>query len=355
MLFGLRLLVHGETEGGIVQKHPVWNTATAKSCVGAHVGIVVLSVLIVGYIQGGWARAQNRPDSQSPTSRATSSSESTPVSGKSISQFQPSTFEVASIKRCQEASQKTPPGGTSSSPGRLTVNCATLELLIRQAYVTFADGHGTSSSSIPIKGGPDWIRSDHYSITAKAQGDASRELMNGPMMQKLLEERFNLKVRRETGEIPVYLLTVAKGGIKARQIDDVECEALKRSTEAKKSPPCGDFKMGNKIGADAPTFSIDTVGQTLDFFCTLLSSVAVDRPVINSTGAAGKFTLHLEFQREDRTPKATSEHQAQDTTLLTGGPSVFTALEDQVGLKLVSGKSQGTVLIMDHIDRPTAN
>jgi uncharacterized protein (TIGR03435 family) len=106
------------------------------------------------------------------------------------------------------------------------VNCGTLELLIRQAYVTYANGTVNFTSTVPIEGGPGWINSDHYEINAKAEDGASRELMSGPMMQALLEDRFKLKLHHETRETPVYSVTVAKTGLKLHQLEDGGCTPL---------------------------------------------------------------------------------------------------------------------------------
>src|SRR5262245_34202907 len=115
------------------------------------------------------------------------------------------TFEVASIKPCLN-----PAGGEprSATPGRLNLNCRNIKDLIRQAYLIFASCKGEAPETIwkltrqPIEGGPAWVNSATYTITAKAEGATSREIMNGPMLQVLLEQRFKLKLHRETREVP---------------------------------------------------------------------------------------------------------------------------------------------------------
>ena len=128
-------------------------------------------------------------------------------------------FEVASIKPCQsDVIPGIRVGG--DSPGRLTMNCQPLWALINQAYNLFRNGRLDPPGQFPpIEGGPAWVRTDLYSIEAKPAGTASQGLptqgtMRGPMMRALLEERFRLKIRRETREVPIYALTVAKGGAK---------------------------------------------------------------------------------------------------------------------------------------------
>jgi uncharacterized protein (TIGR03435 family) len=124
-------------------------------------------------------------------------------------------FEVASIRPCK--ADAVPEGGRkggreSLSPGRLTLECHTVKSLIQMAYVLFANGSVHPRTVVPMEGGPAWINSERYTIDAKAEGTPSHGMMHGPMLQALLEERLNLKVHRETREIPVYVLTVAKGG-----------------------------------------------------------------------------------------------------------------------------------------------
>src|ERR1700677_4019842 len=112
-------------------------------------------------------------------------------------------FEVASVKRsngCQDGGGRGGDGGGggSWSPGRLSLECRSLMNLVQIAYVEFADGKRRSPDrGVPIEGGPSWINSDRYDIDAKADDAPGREMMSGPMMQALLEDRFKLKMRRE--------------------------------------------------------------------------------------------------------------------------------------------------------------
>jgi hypothetical protein len=126
-------------------------------------------------------------------------------------------FEVASVKLSKDcggaASGGRRAGGVSASPGRLHV-CNTVGNLIGDAYVAYADGLINRTlvmrlSPTPLSGGPGWIETDRYLIDAKAESDTSQEMMHGPMMQSLLEERFHLRIRRETREVPAYALPPA--------------------------------------------------------------------------------------------------------------------------------------------------
>ena len=100
-----------------------------------------------------------------------------------------------------------------TSPGRLHAKCVTVTGFIRFAYITFADpGARTIFAHDPLSGGPAWAKSQEYDIEAKAEGTPTGQMMMGPMLQMLLQDRFKLKIDREIREIPVYALTAAKGG-----------------------------------------------------------------------------------------------------------------------------------------------
>jgi uncharacterized protein (TIGR03435 family) len=123
-------------------------------------------------------------------------------------------FDVASVKvgtGCGRSPDDPGPRGPGiSNPGRLEINCATVEALIQRAYVGFANGVTFNRAELEIRGGPDWIRSARYDIAAKANGSAHVTQMSGPMLQRLLEDRFQLKLHRDTKQGDVYALTVAK-------------------------------------------------------------------------------------------------------------------------------------------------
>lgn len=115
-------------------------------------------------------------------------------------------FEVASIKLNTHCD----PGGRSgglSTPGRIALECAGLRDLILTAYGIYGDGANPASGSfrMQVVGGPSWMDSTRYDIIAKPTGNPLRSEMYGPMLQSLLEDRFRLKVHRQTKEGPVYL------------------------------------------------------------------------------------------------------------------------------------------------------
>jgi uncharacterized protein (TIGR03435 family) len=123
----------------------------------------------------------------------------------------PAGFEVASVRNLAPPSPRAPRPAEctpSNSPGRLTM-CTNILSFVSNAYGFLATGHA-SSTTIPavVEGGPAWIRTELYAINAKTTEPTAQEMMRGPMMQVLLEDRFKLKLHREVRQVPVYELTV---------------------------------------------------------------------------------------------------------------------------------------------------
>jgi bla regulator protein blaR1 len=245
-------------------------------------------------------------------------------------------FEVASIKACSDPLND---GGPHSSPGRLATDCAQLLNLIGNAYTSFADGHlNMNAEPTPTNGGPPWLQSASYEINAKAEGNPSVTMMLGPMMQALLEDRFQLKIHRETTEGPVYFLSVARGGPKLQPFTEGSCTLYYGFPR----PPlaAGQTYCERTISGLKPSVQAD--GATLDEFSKTLRMV-VGRPVIDKTGITGRFDIRVEKFSLD---------PASDPT---GPPWIFTALQEQVGLRLETGKGPVDTLVIDHIERPSEN
>lgn len=281
-------------------------------------------------------------------------------------------FEVASIKPCKpgdlgagdgrKSIAKTGRGGRDSSPGRLSTGCDTVESLIRYAYVLYASGSLLRDPSTPpVEGGPAWIRSGSYHINARAEGSPSEGMMMGPMLRALLEDRFQLKIRRETREVPVYALTVAKGGPRLPPFQEGSC--IPRDMPFR---PLSPEERGQKnclafIREKGPNFAVEATGTNLDSLFKLLYLV-LDRPVINRTGIKGRFDISMEFARpegravfrpvgEPVSPHARPADPSDDLA----GPSIFSVLEKQFGLKLEPAKGPRDFLVIDHVERPSGN
>jgi uncharacterized protein (TIGR03435 family) len=112
------------------------------------------------------------------------------------------------------------------SPGSVSVTCITLRNLIQAAYGAFASGPHADPKHLRILGTRDWAGSSHYDIAYKAQGNVPMDQVFGPILQAILEDRFQLKVHRETRDLPVYTITVAKGGLKIRASKEGSCIPL---------------------------------------------------------------------------------------------------------------------------------
>ena len=261
-------------------------------------------------------------------------------------------FEVTSVKPCQgERGLESRAGDTS--PGRLSTGCDFLVDdnnlgLIQRAYVRFAGGHANPIGVLAIKGGPKWVHSDMYKIDARAEGKPSREMMLGPMLQALLEDRFKLKIHREAEEKPVYALTVAKGGSKLKAFREGSCVQIPLTRPLPPLEP-GQRYCDNMISARNP--SLDAEAITMKDFSKLLDLI-VDRPVVDETGMTGKYDIHLKFSRDEVT---TGLREPPPGASAPTGPTIFAAIQEQLGLKLVSTRGSVEFLVIDHVEKPSAN
>ena len=211
-------------------------------------------------------------------------------------------FEVASIK--PHKPDPTGSGGLSAQHGRLNFINVTLKNLITSAY---------ELRDFQISGGPAWIDSERYDLVAKAENDAGgKELWM--MVRPLLAERFKLAVHTDTKDLPVYDMVVSKRGSKLR-------------------PAAPDAQGSSRMGRSS--FTADRI--SMSNFSFILSSI-VDRPVLDKTGLVGDFALKLDWAPRD-----------------PDGPSIFTALEEQLGLKLEPRKGPVEILVIDHAERPSEN
>jgi uncharacterized protein (TIGR03435 family) len=289
-------------------------------------------------------------------------------------------FNVASVKPCETGS--VPSGGRggggnfTASPGTLHIRCMSVEQLVDMAYVSngeslLNDGPGSLIRSggaaafvtDRIRGGPAWARSDKYEIDARAAGAPDRTAMMGPMLRALLEERFQLRIRREIDDIPMYALKVAKGGAKITEIGpDGGCIPWDRATQTPppmndvmamirrgEKPPCNLGVMG---GENGPNKTLALGGQNLDGVAYWLSSV-VDRRVLNATGIEGRFNLYLEFAPDEHTPWSMARTATGVAAFPASGPTIFAAVEQQLGLTLEPTMGPREFLVIDHVEPPT--
>lgn len=200
------------------------------------------------------------------------------------------TFEVTSVKECKSGDAVPP---SNSSPGRLSLGCFNLKVIIQQAYDVFASGKTDPVNPVtpvtPIEGLPPWADSARYSIDAMTEHPQSAAMMRGPMMQGVLEDRSHLKVHRESREGAVYLMTAAKAGVKLKSTKEGSCLPLDFAEAL-------NMKPGDQIWCGLPMIVrkgsvtiLDIHGIPLSTFAKLLhpdGSLVIDR-----TGITGVFDI----------------------------------------------------------------
>ena len=261
------------------------------------------------------------------------------LAGAAAAQEKRAEFEVASVKPNTSGNMLVmirPPVG-----GRFTATNARLKMLLGIAY---------NVKGFEISGGPGWADSEGFDIEAKATDSGISLDDMRPMLQSLLADRFQLKVHRETKEVPIYALVAAKNGLKVPAAKEGGCTEFKPGDKLPPPPsgrgsgglpptPCGGFFMspnhleGGKI----------SMMQLVNALSNILG-----QPVADKTGFNGTFDVSLDFS-----PEGTALFrgaQADDSR-----PSIFTALQDKLGLKLESQKGPEQILIIDHAEKPTEN
>jgi uncharacterized protein (TIGR03435 family) len=310
-------------------------------------------------------------------------------------------FEVASIKPCDPDHLPPQPdngrgGGVSSfqlTPGRLRALCVTASTLVRVAYgygplaqdfntsvgprtMTFSIVYGVGEEDgRRVRNGPDWMRSERYTIEAVARegGRPDPQTLRGSMLQRLLERRLQLKAHIEVEQVPGFALTVAKGGLKIRPAAAGSCEELPArpgsplfyghaanvltpprtlaDLQRGEKPSCGLWGHRNGpnqlvIGGDVPLESL-----TLTLGMRLGGVRVADR-----TGITDRFNYVLEFVLDENTPGLGVELPDRRAELdVPPAATIFSALEEQLGLRLESARAGREFIVIDHVERPSPN
>lgn len=213
-----------------------------------------------------------------------------------------------------------------------------------------------------LSGGPSWLTSEHYDIDAKMDADVAdaiaklgtddRAVARQQMLQALLAERFGLVVHREARELPVYILEIAKNGPKLQEAKpgDTYPNGVKLQS--------GPMGVGMTLGISGGDFYIAVQGVPV---ATMTSALAgfVGRPVLDKTGLPGNYDFKLQWTRDDSQLQASSAIAASGQPPVpptdSSGPNLFAAIQQQLGLKLESGKGPVDVIVIDHIERPSGN
>jgi bla regulator protein BlaR1 len=258
-------------------------------------------------------------------------------------------FEVVSVKPAK-------PGQVGMSmdalgPGRVsdTFSATNIPLI---AYIREAYGMTFGSEDGRVSGAPAWVNSERYDIEAKMDpsvvdslnrlSPGERELEMHHMLQTVLADRFGLVVHRETKELPVYSLVVAKNGPKLRE---AQPEDSARSGMGLKG------RGGPLVGRAVP----------MPVLAEQLSSL-LNRIVLDKTGLTGKYNFTMQWTPDEgqgpnyiKDPGSTANGPTGPASQDANGPSIFNALQDQLGLKLESGKGPVEIIVIDHVERPTGN
>jgi uncharacterized protein (TIGR03435 family) len=249
----------------------------------------------------------------------------TTLVGYGQSGVEPPKYEVASIKPNTDLDFRF--AFRIESSGRLAATGITLKRLMMTAY---------NVQDFRIVGGPDWMVSRRWDVQAKPDRVVSPEQIR-PMLRALLENRFQLRSHSEKRQLPVYELSVDRKGSKVQRVKDSETKA--------------DVRVGAGL--------IQLTKATAATFASQLS-YALGRPVIDKTMLSGEFDFALEWTPEPGEdggpttaglPPGTSDQPASTSD----GPSIFTAIPEQLGLRLKSGRGPVEVIVIDDVRMPTAN
>jgi uncharacterized protein (TIGR03435 family) len=242
------------------------------------------------------------------------------------------TFDVISVRPNKSDSHGITLGYTPD--GLRAVNIPIL-FLIKEAFGLNDD---------QLIGLPDWVHSEKYDVDAKvADADVSAikslaHEQRRQMILQILADRFKFTYHRETRMLPEYSLVVAKGGSKLQEFQS--------GNDVAGAPKhAGQMKMSNGV--------ITATGVPLEPLTRLLSD-RVGRPVLDKTGLTGNYDFTLQWADEGHDGPARGPDPGAAASELSG-PSIFTAVEEQLGLKLQSEKGPVQVVIVDHIEQPTQN
>ncbi len=247
------------------------------------------------------------------------------AAGQAFAPTGSATFEVASLKASKRGAEE---GGVHPAPGgkRYVGSNWALRNYLAVAYQMKAE---------QITGGPGWLDTDFYDLNAEAAKPSSVEELH-MMLQNLLTDRFKLQIHREKKEMQAYTLTVDKGGTK--------------NLNPHANPGGGDLNFEK----DQEQFLHAVWAAhcaTMDYFAFVLG-LSLDRPVLNQTGAGGCFDFKFKFTWS--LPPGMKEGQTVNGAPIdTSGPTIYQALQNQLGLKLEAKKAPVETMVIDHAERPS--
>ncbi len=270
--------------------------------------------------------AQTTPSpAQLPSSPARSTGGASPTATATPVTAASPEFEAATIKPVKEPS----PGRMNDREEgrRFTTHYTSLSDLILMAY-------GVDRQQ--VAGGPGWVTADEYDVDAVGDGlhtEDGKQMVWQEMLQRLLADRFKLTSHWEQREISSYELVVAKGGPKLKAAD------------ANEQQNNGCRSLGNC------TFTKDTLAG----FARFMGFVVMDKPVVDKTGLAGEFDFTLRWTPDETQFAGMGVHVPPPVDNPNAPPGLFTAIQEQLGLKLEVRKTMTKVFVIDRAERPTEN
>jgi uncharacterized protein (TIGR03435 family) len=265
--------------------------------------------LLVGIVLSGVALRAQAPESAQPS--------------KQMAADANPSFEVATIRPSDPAATAR---GFRVGGRKFSVLSTLLSVLIQWAY-------GVQEKQ--IVGGPDWLDSDKYDIVGVPDKDGKPSSAQWKtMVQKLLADRFKLTFHHDKRALSVYALSVGKAGSKL--------------TKSESSGPLISFSFETAAGGIA----LPVKNATMAEFASVMQTGVLDRPVVDQTGIEGRYDFVLKWAPDDSQFGGHPPAASQADSLL---PSLFTAIQEEVGLKLDAVKVPVDVLVIDHVEKPSEN
>jgi uncharacterized protein (TIGR03435 family) len=246
-------------------------------------------------------------------------------------------FDVISVKTNNSAAHQIT---MNFSPDGIRVTNMPIQFILRDAFGVNDD---------QLINAPGWAKSVAYDIEAKVAPDDVPALKNlsreqrAAMMLNILTDRFKLAYHRETRTLPEYALAIAKGGSKLQEV---------KPTTDENGKPRGNRMMMSDTSLTADGLDMSSVARLL--------SQRIGRPIVDKTGLTGKYSFKLEWANEPHDgegPGGPAHDAGPGGASASGdtGPSIFNALQEQLGLKLDSEKGPVEVIVIDHLEQPAAD
>jgi uncharacterized protein (TIGR03435 family) len=304
-------------------------------------------------------------------------------------------FEEAAIRPCTPEQQRAPDlpagargGGAGSprtiriTPGRFDARCMTVKALIGVAHrpllepgtpIFFPQGDGgfemgqtysfgvdgsARSDDTSLRGAPDWVFTEGYTIEAITDASTTSATMQHAMLWDLLERRFQLKVHTETEQVPAFALVIAPGGLKIKPFQDGDCSKVRVDFPSPTKPRCG---LKWRSGWNGPNSRWEISRGTLALLTMPLGGL--DAPIVDRTGNTDEFAIIFEYGPDESTPRTlrdcqetlrTRPERAPNCADRPTAPSIHTALSN-LGLKVDPIKAPREFIVVDRVERPSPN